>query len=292
MTSALRSLGLRERVAVGILLVACVAWAAIALFVPGQHGPSPAPGTPQQIAASRAMLQTLPAVAGANVDPYDTACEQPQTWCLTSATLTPQQLTAAALAVLRSSGASVSSHSCEKSHTAMLLCRATLQYRGTRLTLSSDAPLVALSLSASTDSRTTLAVSVDGAAPATVLEPLRSWASINPLPKVWPVRPPCVTKPARGTGCEVYQVDSAKAPAFPGTLEVSTATAVAALKAHGFAVHRTCIMTQQPVGPHCILNVKKFRSPGGGDGLTGTISVRERSASTVSVSVYLAQTAS
>jgi hypothetical protein len=290
----LRTYGPMRLVLIGVALLICVAWAGVALFVHTGYpnGPSPAPGTQQQIAAARAMLQTLPPVAGAGVDRYDTACEQSRTWCLTSTTLTPQQLMPEALAMLKTHGATVSSHSCAKQRIPWPLCNATLHYRGTRLTVSSDALFVALSLSASTDSRTTLSVSVDGAAAPVVPQPLGSWASMNPLPASWPVDPPCVTRTPQGSDCEVYQRDRTAATAFPGTLDAATATAVASLNAHGFAVHRICLMTHGSVGPHCVLTVKKFRSPGGSGGITGSISVEQRSAATVSIQVYLAAAAS
>ena len=286
--------GTRDRRAIAVLLVVCAGFVGLAAWVGGDNsrGETPAPGTSQQIAAAQALLTSLPGVDGAEVDPYDTACEQPRTWCLTSTTLTPQQLATEALAVLTAQGASVSSHSCATSRAPRPTCSATLLYRGTRLSLDSDAFNVAIALSPPARSSTTLAVAVDGDTRSGAVQPLGAWSSINPLPAAWPVDPPCVARPTQGAGCDAYEQASAAAPAFPGTLATSTAAAVASLEARGFVVHQKCVQTQQPVGAHCVLMITKYRSRGGGDGITGALSVRERSPSTVSISVYLAATAS
>ena len=282
------------RIGYPLLLVFALSWAAIAVFAYGglSGAPSAPPGTAVQIAAAQDFVTGLPAVAGAEVDPYDTACEQPRTWCLTSTTLTDQQLATEALAVLTAQGASVSSHSCARSRAPRPTCSATLHYRGTRLSLDSDALNIAIALSPSTRSSTTLAVAVDGDTGGGPVQPLGAWSSINPLPAAWPVDPPCITRPAQGAGCDAHELASAAAPAFPGTLATATAAAVASLQAGGFAVHEKCVHTQRLVGSHCVLMITKYWSRGGGDGITGALSVRERSASTVSISVYVAAAAS
>nr|MBA3907339.1 hypothetical protein [Pseudonocardiales bacterium] len=115
MITVLRQLGLRERLAVLTLLIVCTAWAGISLFVhDGLADAAPSVGTPQQVAAAQQMLRTLPPVAGATVDAYDSACRRPKSYCLTSTTLKAPELMPEALQLLETRGATIDNQECRK----------------------------------------------------------------------------------------------------------------------------------------------------------------------------------
>lgn len=285
MITQLRSYGPMRLTLVAIVVVALAAWSGVALFVHTGYpdGPTVA-GTPQQVAAAQAALATLPGVTGATVDPYDTACRQPRSYCLSSTTLTRTQLASEALALFKSRGATVSTHACTTQAVQGVQCTATLHWYGARLRLSSDA---VISLQPRAGDPVTLAVTVDdypavGGRPGTALG---AWSVASPFPASWQLDPPC-TSTGPG-GCLAYFLDSPATTTLVGNVDTLTAAAVQAARAHGYSTTTLCRPAQDHLPANCDVSMLKYRGPGGKDGIQGNAVVRRLTPTTVGISISL-----
>ena len=285
MITQLRSYGTVRLTLVAIVVVALVAWSGIALFVHTGYpdGPTSA-GSTQQVGQAQVGLTMLPGVTGATLDPYDTACRQPRSYCLSSTTLTPTQLTSEALALLKSRGAAVGDSTCTAQPVQGVQCTATLHWQGARLRLSSDAVITP---QPQTGDPTTLAVTVDnypavGGRPGT---PLGAWSTIDPLPAAWRLDPPCTS--SGPDGCLAYFLDSPETTTFVGDFATVTAAAVQSARAHGYSTTTFCRPAQGHRAASCDVDMQRYRALGGKEGIQGNVMVRRLSPTAVGLSVSL-----
>jgi hypothetical protein len=291
----LRSYGTLRLTVVAAAFLFVIGWAGVALFLHlgSSNEPKPA-GTQQQIAAAQQLFTTLPAVSGATVDRYDSACRQPRSYCLVSSKLTPESLMPEALALLKTQGATVDSSTCDKATPWRPPCSATLHWRGARLRLASNAyptPTGAVT------EGTTLMIAVDqyssvGGHPAT---PLPAWSALDPLPTTWPVSAPCI-RPSSG-GCLAY-FSKAETPApgpgpthllgpapFTGQLKPTTHVVVTALEARGYSTSLLCSPATNSRPEGCSVSFRKYRGLAGQNGIDGGVRISKLSPTTVGVSV-------
>ncbi len=231
------------------------------------------------LAAAHALVHGLPAVGNAVIDPYQTACWIATSLCETSASLSPDALIGSVRTQLVALGAKAESLHCDAApqktpDTATDMaggfgkgsCQVTLNYHGSLLRLTSGSPV------SPNPAASWLRIQTSSPyAEAAASKPLPGWDTVSPLPKAWAIKPMC-TDPVAG-GCEGYR------PTPAPVLKVPAATVCAAsqraLVAHGYLLVFVRRLAATPTwGAGCMLQASKFRSLGGRDGTSFSLTVR------------------
>lgn len=283
MLTNLRAYGSMRLTAVALAFVACVVWAGVALFLPHTSGPTAAPAvSPGQLTLAQSWLSGLPSTADAQVDSHDTACGQPQVYCLVSRRDTPAQLMPEALAALIRSGATATG-SCAHP-TVWPQCRGIASWHGVPLLITSNAVPSVLD----PDPGTTLMVQVDQ--PSTLAAPaaaLPAWSAADPLPAQWRLKATCTHRPIEGAGCRTWSAAEASGDRLPRTTGEAVKAARAALVAHGYATTQQRVAAHGKAAAYTMVGLHKFRGLGGTEEVVGWLVLRQTGPASVTVSFTL-----